>query len=443
MASEMIRADFEELRAVATRWDVQADSVGNATADLRIRMDELVAGDWQGTAATRFFGEMDSEILPALDRLQAGLRAAAETTRSIARKMQDAEESAAAVLDGRSVGSFGAAATAGGSEAAAGASPLGAAAQNAAGETSAAGAAGGGAVGGGAVSTAGSVDGTADAASSGASAARVSGGDALRYASDVSGARVIAADTAGAGGSFDASSGSMGGGAAPKVTVGLAGVAGLGGLGAMAAGGSKDRDELTVGGSSTPGPSARLGGDVAPISGGASSASEAAGAALPNGRPETSHGASGVRWSESVVSAASAALQTDVRVDVQRALAALVSDAPSMAGMDDALAVLASTSGRPLAELRTELQHVLELRNSALLSGALVVPSPGDIAVRLQERMACAVLLGHSLGVDAHLAALLIPVADVASGTDVSTLLTQSTANAERVADVVAAMRTG
>jgi uncharacterized protein YukE len=65
-------------------------------------MNTLQNGDWIGQGARAFFREMDSEVLPAVQRLQAALETAARTTGEINRIMQQAEEQAARLLRGDS-----------------------------------------------------------------------------------------------------------------------------------------------------------------------------------------------------------------------------------------------------------------------------------------------------------------------------------------------------
>jgi hypothetical protein len=244
------------------------------------------------------------------------------------------------------------------------------------------------------------------------------------------------------GGSTAGRVGAIAAGAAVGGAGGLAGMAGLGMLGGMLGGKSSDENELGVGGGSTPGPSARMGG-----SDGASSSADVAGAApiaAPSGsldgRPDAA-GAAG-RWNEATMNAAADVLRNPVDRRVEQAMLLLATHSPTSAAIDDALKLLSAATGRSIEDLRSELQHVMGLRDRALLAGALAVPGAGEIGVRLQERLASAALVGQSLGVDARLAALLIPTADVPSGVEPSALLAQAASAASRCTDALAAIRT-
>jgi WXG100 family type VII secretion target len=437
MASPTIRADFDQLRDIAQRWDAHADVVQNATADVRARMDQLASGDWQGAAAVRFLGEMDGAVLPAMNRLHASLRSAAETTRRIAQQMQGAEQAAASTLDGRAAA---ASMTGGQSAASAGAGAATAVDASNTGTGADAGAAGFGGVGGGGSAGAGgaaaSLPGGAGASPGGAGAIPLAGNAGAD--SGVAGTIFGAAGTAGAAGSLRAAAGAAAVGGAG----GIAGIAGLGMMGGMLGKSSNGGDdELAVGGGSTAGPSARLGDEVASApAGSAADAANGFTGSLQAGKHEAV-GAGG--WSDAAKQAAAEVLRNPVDPRTETALRALAQDAPSSVVVDDALKALAASSGRSLADLRTDWQHVVDLRQRALLSGALGVPGAGEIGVRLQERLSAAVLVGDSLGVDARLAALLIPFADVPSGVDPAALLTQASDGAARCAGALRAMRGG
>jgi hypothetical protein len=58
----------------------------------------MQAGDWIGEGATKFYGEMNSSVLPTLNRLVNALEAANRTTAQIQQLMKTAEEEAARVL---------------------------------------------------------------------------------------------------------------------------------------------------------------------------------------------------------------------------------------------------------------------------------------------------------------------------------------------------------
>jgi uncharacterized protein YukE len=71
---------------------------------LRREMQTLENGDWVGPGARAFYGEMNSAVLPAVQRLAKALDAARDTTLQIRAVIQEAEAEAARVLREDEVG---------------------------------------------------------------------------------------------------------------------------------------------------------------------------------------------------------------------------------------------------------------------------------------------------------------------------------------------------
>lgn len=98
MTAPTVRADHEVLASIGKRFLLEA---GRTRATLR-RMSQSVetlrAGDWIGRGATAFFDEMDSEVLPRIQRLESALTRAGELTQQVSRLMTEAEQDAAALL---------------------------------------------------------------------------------------------------------------------------------------------------------------------------------------------------------------------------------------------------------------------------------------------------------------------------------------------------------
>jgi WXG100 family type VII secretion target len=103
MPGEQIRSDFDQLNEIQRRWSAEADMTRNAIQSLNSCMDRLKGGDWYGDSATKFFNEMDSAVMPALQRLEQALREAQNTTSKIADSMRDAESQCSGVLNGAGI----------------------------------------------------------------------------------------------------------------------------------------------------------------------------------------------------------------------------------------------------------------------------------------------------------------------------------------------------
>ena len=94
--SDEIRADYEGLEQVAARFATGAQNVGQTMQKVRSAMAPLESGGWIGRGSDAFFAEMNSEILPAVTRLQDVLDEASQTVREIVSRVRQAEEEAAA-----------------------------------------------------------------------------------------------------------------------------------------------------------------------------------------------------------------------------------------------------------------------------------------------------------------------------------------------------------
>lgn len=100
MPSPKVRVDYQELAAAATGFGRQAELARTMLQAVRKQQAVLQGGDWIGVGASQFYTEMNSEVLPTLNRLVLALEAASRTTQQISQIMKTAEEEAARVLRG-------------------------------------------------------------------------------------------------------------------------------------------------------------------------------------------------------------------------------------------------------------------------------------------------------------------------------------------------------
>lgn len=94
MADE-VKADYEQLEQVASRFSNQAQVIEQLSGKIRCSMQNLQDG-WIGRGSDAFFAEMDGEVLPAIQRLQDVLHLGSEVTKVIIQTMQNADEEASA-----------------------------------------------------------------------------------------------------------------------------------------------------------------------------------------------------------------------------------------------------------------------------------------------------------------------------------------------------------
>ncbi len=92
MADE-VKADYEQLEEVANKFSNQSEEIQQMLQTVKNNMDKLEP-DWIGRGSEAFFSEMQSEVLPAVMRLQQALEEANRVTKEVVQTMQDAEEEA-------------------------------------------------------------------------------------------------------------------------------------------------------------------------------------------------------------------------------------------------------------------------------------------------------------------------------------------------------------
>lgn len=97
MADE-IKADYDQLGQVATRFSNQSQAVEDMLRDLRAKLEKLENGGWIGEGADAFFTEMNDEVIPAVTRLMEALVEGSQVTNEVSRHVRDAEEQASATF---------------------------------------------------------------------------------------------------------------------------------------------------------------------------------------------------------------------------------------------------------------------------------------------------------------------------------------------------------
>lgn len=107
MASNRIRADYDELMKLAAKWAQEAQACSAMLQTIRQAMETLQGGDWVGQGANAFYAEMNGQVIPALRRLIAALEQAAAVCRQLAALFKKAEDEAAAQLKKQSGGGGG------------------------------------------------------------------------------------------------------------------------------------------------------------------------------------------------------------------------------------------------------------------------------------------------------------------------------------------------
>lgn len=98
MNTDLIYVDYEALEQIAARFGRQAQEIDQMLQAIRRSKGSLENGGWVGEGADSFFAEMDSDVTPAVERLQQALDEADVVTRRISQLWRQSDEEAAGPL---------------------------------------------------------------------------------------------------------------------------------------------------------------------------------------------------------------------------------------------------------------------------------------------------------------------------------------------------------
>ncbi len=113
MGNDIIQARYDTLASVASRFGDQAQTNSDLLALVHQATRPLEAGGWQGRGSAAFFVEMNTQILPALQRLSSAFQEGDRVTLHIAKVLREAEEEAAKPFRSASASASGAQADSG------------------------------------------------------------------------------------------------------------------------------------------------------------------------------------------------------------------------------------------------------------------------------------------------------------------------------------------
>ena len=93
MAMGKFQSKYDELDQLAGMFGGEAGHVGETIGKLKSAIENM-RDKWIGQAASKFFQEMESEVLPALGKLQAALNEGSSRTKQISGLIHEHEEQA-------------------------------------------------------------------------------------------------------------------------------------------------------------------------------------------------------------------------------------------------------------------------------------------------------------------------------------------------------------
>jgi len=94
----IIRSDYDQLKNISSGWRQQEQATKDTIGKLKSIIEQLNGGgDWIGWGASAFYQEMESEVMPALNRLQNAMAEAGNVTSEISQIYREAEEGMASM----------------------------------------------------------------------------------------------------------------------------------------------------------------------------------------------------------------------------------------------------------------------------------------------------------------------------------------------------------
>lgn len=96
--SDIVGCDFMKMNGISAEFAQQMARVKRVEAELRQHLAILQRGGWISDAANRFYGEMNSNVMPAIDRLEKAMGEGQRVTQEIANLFAQADEEASTFL---------------------------------------------------------------------------------------------------------------------------------------------------------------------------------------------------------------------------------------------------------------------------------------------------------------------------------------------------------
>lgn len=98
MIAGRLRCHYDEMTKISQMFKQQEDAIKQVNRRLKSQQGTLQGGEWIGKGATKFFQEMNNEIMPSMTRLEKAMGQAAQVTRQIHSIMHQAEDEASGIL---------------------------------------------------------------------------------------------------------------------------------------------------------------------------------------------------------------------------------------------------------------------------------------------------------------------------------------------------------
>jgi WXG100 family type VII secretion target len=88
----IIRGDYDRLAEISKGFDREAANVKRSIDSLNRTIEVLRGGDWFGEGADAFYREMESQVMPSMQRLLKALQLGSGTTRKVVQQLEETEQ---------------------------------------------------------------------------------------------------------------------------------------------------------------------------------------------------------------------------------------------------------------------------------------------------------------------------------------------------------------
>lgn len=91
MATLIIKLDFDAFKNIEGSFRAQETATSETIGKLKKTIEQLRGGEWYGEGATKFFAEMDSQVMPSMDRLKKVMGEGDRISKEIEKTQHEAE----------------------------------------------------------------------------------------------------------------------------------------------------------------------------------------------------------------------------------------------------------------------------------------------------------------------------------------------------------------
>jgi WXG100 family type VII secretion target len=88
-----IKLDFDAFKNIESSFRAQEQATQATIGKLNSKLEQLRGGDWFGEGATKFFNEMDSQVMPSMKNLQKCLGEGDRVSKELEKIQHECENS--------------------------------------------------------------------------------------------------------------------------------------------------------------------------------------------------------------------------------------------------------------------------------------------------------------------------------------------------------------